>query len=57
MEIIMISLPLGYIAGIVLGLPIFITSIFLRMDEIIKSVWCIGRLNSQKWIHDVVRKQ
>lgn len=51
-----VSLPLGYIAGIVLGLPIFITSIFLRMDEIIKSVWCISRLNSQKWIHDVVRK-
>ena len=52
-----VSLPLGYIAGIVLGLPIFITSIFLRMDEIIKSVWCISRLNSKKWIHDVVRRQ
>lgn len=52
-----VSLPLGYIAGIILGLPIFITSIFLRMDEIIKSVWCISRLNSKKWIHDVVRKQ
>lgn len=50
------SIPLGYTSGIVMGWPIFITSVFLRIDDIIKSVWCIGRLNSGKWIHDVVQK-
>lgn len=51
------SIPLGYVSGILLGLPIFITTIFLRIDDIIKSVWCIGRLNSGKWIHNVVGKK
>lgn len=51
-----VSVPLGYVAGIVLGLPIFITSVFLRMDDIIKSVWCVSRLNSGKWIHEVTSK-
>ena len=51
-----VSVPLGYIAGIVLGLPIFITSVFLRMDDIIKSIWCVSRLNSGKWIHEVTSK-
>lgn len=51
------SIPLGYVSGILLGLPIFITTIFLRIDDIIKSVWCIGRLNSGKWIHNVVDKK
>ena len=51
------SIPLGYVSGIVLGLPIFITTVFLRIDDIIKSVWCIGRLNSGKWIHNVVDKK
>ncbi len=51
------SIPLGYVSGIVLGLPIFITTVFLRIDDIIKSVWCIGRLNSGKWIHNVVGKK
>lgn len=51
------SVPLGYISGILLGLPIFITTVFLRIDDVIKSVWCIGRLNSGKWIHKVVGKK
>lgn len=51
------SIPLGYVSGIVLGLPIFITTVFLRIDDIIKSVWCIGRLNSGKWIHNVVDRR
>lgn len=51
------SIPPGYVSGIVLGLPIFITTVFLRIDDIIKSVWCIGRLNSGKWIHNVVDRR
>lgn len=49
------SIPLGYVSGLVMGMPIYITSIFLRIDDIIKSFWCISRLNSGKWIHDVVK--
>ena len=51
-----VSIPLGYVSGILLGLPIFITSVFLRMDDIIKSIWCVSRLNSEKWIHKVTNK-
>jgi len=51
-----VSIPLGYLSGLVFGLPIFITVIFLRMDDIIKSVWCVSRLNSGKWIHEVTKK-
>jgi len=51
-----VSIPLGYLSGLVFGLPIFITVIFLRMDDIIKSTWCVSRLNSGKWIHEVTKK-
>ena len=51
-----VSIPLGYTSGILLGRPIFITSVFLRMDDIIKSVWCVSRLNDGKWIHEVTNK-
>lgn len=45
-----VSIPLGYIAGIVLNLPPGIVFIALKIDEIIKSLWCAGRLLSKKWI-------
>ena len=44
------SIPLGYIAGIVLNLPPGIVFIALKIDEIIKSLWCIKRLTGKKWI-------
>lgn len=45
-----VSIPLGYIAGIVLGLSPGIVFIALKLDEIIKSIWCTGRLLSKKLI-------
>lgn len=45
------SIPLGYLAGIVLGLAPFWVLIMLRIDYIIKSVWLIFRLAGDKWIH------
>lgn len=48
-----ISIPLGYISGIVLGMPPGIVFIALKLDEIIKSLWCTGRLLSKKWIKRV----
>ncbi len=52
-----VSIPLGYVTGIILGLPAWAVQLFLRADYIIKSLWCISRLMSGKWIHDVTRKK
>ena len=46
-----VSVPLGALVGLVLHWPAWITIICLRIDYIIKSLWCIGRLMSGKWIH------
>ena len=51
-----ISIPVGAIAGLVLHLPAWLTLICLKLDLIIKSVWCINRLLSGKWIHEVSKK-
>ena len=45
------SIPLGALAGLVLGLDPFWVLIALRIDFIIKSVWLVFRLKSGKWIH------
>lgn len=49
------SVPLGALAGLVLGLPPFVVLIALRVDFIIKSVWLVFRLKSGKWIHKAKR--
>ncbi|MCH5341663.1 MAG: MATE family efflux transporter [Acetatifactor sp.] len=45
------SIPLGYLAGIVLGWSPFWVLIMLRIDYVIKSVWLVFRLAGDKWIH------
>jgi putative MATE family efflux protein len=47
------SIPLGAFAGIVWGLPPFWIYIFLKIDQIIKAVWCVFRLHSGKWIKKI----
>jgi len=47
------SIPLGYLAGLVWKLPPFAVYFCLRIDFIIKSFWCVHRLNSRKWIRNV----
>lgn len=44
------SIPLGALAGLVWHLPAFWTYTCLRIDQIIKAVWCVFRLKSRKWI-------
>ncbi|MBQ6036668.1 MAG: MATE family efflux transporter, partial [Lachnospiraceae bacterium] len=44
------SLPLGILAGLVLHLPAFWIYFFLKIDQVLKAVWCVIRLNSGKWI-------
>lgn len=52
-----ISIPLGYVAGIVLELPPGIVLIVLKSDEILKGIWCVFRLFSKKWIRDIDYKE
>lgn len=48
-----VSVPLGYLAGLVWGWPPFWTFICLKLDHVIKATWCISRLNSKKWIKKI----
>lgn len=48
-----ISIPLGILAGFVLKLPAFWIYICLKLDQIIKAVWCVFRLRSGKWIKKI----
>ncbi len=44
------SIPLGILAGLVLNLPAFWIYFFMKIDQLIKCVWCVFRLRSGKWI-------
>lgn len=45
-----LSVPLGALAGLVWHMDAFWIYFFLKIDQIVKSVWCIFRLKSNKWI-------
>ncbi|MCD8326918.1 MAG: MATE family efflux transporter [Lachnospiraceae bacterium] len=47
------SVPLGFLAGLVWGLPAFWTYFLLKIDRIICCVWCLWRLRSEKWIREI----
>lgn len=47
------SLPLGIVAGLVLNWPAFWVYIFLKIDQILKCIWCVFRLRSGKWIKKI----
>ncbi len=47
------SIPLGYFAGLKWGLPSFWIYTFLKIDQIIKCVWCYFRLRSGKWLKKI----
>ena len=44
------SVPLGILAGLIWKLPAFWVYFFLKIDQVIKCVWCYLRLRSGKWI-------
>ncbi len=44
------SIPLGLVAGPILGLPAFWVYFMLKIDQVIKCVWCYFRLKSGKWM-------
>lgn len=47
------SIPLGYLAGLVLHLPSFWIYSLLKIDQVIKCVWCVFRLRSRKWMKKI----
>lgn len=49
----LLAIPLGFIAGVILKLPAGIVFLCLKIDEIIKSIWCTKRLLKDKWIKNV----
>jgi putative efflux protein, MATE family len=47
------ALPLGILAGFVFELPAFWIYFFLKSDQIAKTIWCVWRLRSRKWIKKI----
>ena len=45
-----LSVPLGALAGLYFHLNAFWIYFFLKIDQVVKAVWCIFRLKSGKWI-------
>ena len=45
-----LSIQMGLLAGFVFHLPAFWIYVCLKFDQIVKTVWCVGRLKSGKWI-------
>lgn len=51
------SVPLGILAGLVWKLPAFWIYFFMKIDQIIKCVWCVYRLHSGKWIKAIKKAE
>lgn len=45
-----VSVPFGALAGLVWHLDAFWIYFLLKVDQVIKAVWCVFRLKSGKWI-------
>lgn len=48
-----VSVPLGYAAGLVFGLPAFWVYFALKAENVCKTFWAVGRLQSGKWIKKI----
>ena len=47
------SVPLGYLAGLVFHWPPFWVYMMLKIDQVIKCIWCFFRLRSGKWMKKI----
>jgi len=50
-----VSTPLGFVAGLVLGLPLPIVLLCLKVDEMIKAGLCLWKVRGSNWIKSVAR--
>lgn len=48
-----ISIPFGLLAAFVFHLSAFWIYVYLKSDQIVKTIWCVFRLKSGKWIKKV----
>lgn len=48
-----VSIPLGALAGLYWHLSAFWIYFFLKIDQVIKAIWCVFRLKSGKWIKSI----
>ena len=48
-----VSVPLGYLAGVVWKWSAFWVFNCLRIDHVLKATWCLFRLHSRKWIKKI----
>ena len=51
------SVPLGILAGLVFHWPAFWIYFFLKIDQVLKAIWCVIRLRSGKWIKRIKTAQ
>ncbi|MDD3192735.1 MAG: MATE family efflux transporter [Oscillospiraceae bacterium] len=51
------SVPMGWLAGLVFHWPVWVVYLCLRSGDIFKSVACVFRILSGKWIKDVTRSE
>lgn len=49
----LLGIPLGYLAGIKMSLPMFWVFLFLHVDDIVKAIWSVCRMKSGKWIKKI----
>lgn len=49
----LVSIPFGWIGGVLLGTSAFVTYILLKLDWIIKVILCLRRFHAQTWIKKV----
>ena len=48
-----VSVPFGALAGLVFKWPEFWIYTLLKIDQVIKCIWCIFRLHSRKWMKKI----
>ena len=53
----LVSVPFGFLAGLHLRWAPYIVFFILRVDEVIKSIWCLFRFKSGKWIKNVAVRE
>jgi len=52
----LIGVPLAFLGGLVLKLPIHLVYILIYIEEVIKLMFCIPRIISKKWINNLTVK-
>ncbi len=50
-----VAVPLGYIGGLWLNLPVVAVFILFKSEELIKAIVCMIRMRTGKWVNEVTR--